>query len=174
MITPTAVTIRMMKHDDTCYRHHPAQLLAQTDEGVVLFSPIGTEVWDHRRTWQGTVDIRHICWFDRWYNVLEVFNSAGELVELYAHIASPATVTGTVVSFIDYELDVVKRATNPGPPQLVDEDEFAEAAQIHGYSAALRRKCYEAAAKAANLLARWQVGLPPIEALRQEVRRTIS
>lgn len=167
MVKPIDITVRMFKHNGFCYRHHSGQLLAQTHEGIVLFSPSGTDVWDHVKPWKGRFDIYSYCWFDRWYNVLEVFDLNGDLVELYAHIASSVTFANGVVSFTDYELDVVKMASKPGPPELVDEDEFAEAAQIHGYSAALQQRCYDAAAEAMDLLTRWQVRLPAAQALRQ-------
>lgn len=167
------ITVRMHKHNGFCYRYHAGQLLAQSPEGIVIFSPAGTQVWDHRKPWQGRFDIYGYCWFDRWYNVLEVLDSQGKLVELYAHIASPVTVTEGVVSFVDYELDVVKQAATAEPPQLVDEDEFAEAVEFHGYPVTLQKRCYRAAAEVTALLASWQVGLPPLEALQQRVTQEI-
>lgn len=167
MTADTEITVRMLKHNGFCYRHHIGRMLAATPAGLVICAPAGTAVWDYRNPWRGRYDVYSYCWFDRWYNVVEIFDRDDVLVEIFAHIASPATFANGVLSYIDYELDVVKLASNPGPPELVDEDEFAEAAQVHGYSAALQQRCYAAAAEAADLLARWQVGLPPARALRQ-------
>lgn len=161
----TEISLQMLKHDGSCYRHHPAELVAHLPAGLVLLSRRGTTVWDRDKgPWQAKSDIYHYCWFDRWYNVLEVYNEAGQVEELYVHIASPVTIAGDVVRYIDYELDVTDFY---GPPRLIDEDEFAEAALQYGYTPELQQHCYQAAAQAKDLVRCWQVGLPPAAALAQ-------
>ncbi len=157
------ILLRQLKHDGFCYRHHPTQLVAQLPAGFVLLSPRATPIWDYRKTWRAENDVYHYCWFGRWFNLLEVVDPSGNLLELYAHIASPISLADGEVSYIDYELDV----TSIHGPRLVDEDEFAEAVETYGYSAELQAQCYAAAADALALVKRWQAGLPPEQALAQ-------
>lgn len=158
------LNLRQLKHDGLCYRHHPVQLVAQLPTGFVLLSPRETPIWDYRRIYRGENDVYQYCWFGRWFNLLEIIDPDGNLLELYAHIASPVTLGTDGVSYIDYELDVSK---TDGPAQLVDEDEFAEAVGRYGYSSELQARCYAAAAEALTLVKRWRAGLPPEEALAQ-------
>jgi protein associated with RNAse G/E len=157
------ILLRQLKHDGVCYRHHLTQLVAQLPAGLVLLSPRKTEIWDSRRSWQAENDVYHYGWYDRWYNLLEVVDPDDKLLEVYVHIASPIALADGVVSYIDYELDV----TSLDGPRLVDEDEFAEAVEKYGYSTELQERCYTAAAEALAFVGRWQVGLPPEEALAQ-------
>lgn len=157
------INLRQLKHDGHCYRHHLTQLVARLPEGLVLMSPRKTQIWDHRRSWQAENDVYHYFWYDRWFSLLEVVDPAGNLLELYAHIASPVVLSDGEVSYIDYELDV----TSIDGPRLVDEDEFAEAVEQYGYSAELQARCYAAAADALTVMQRWQPGLPPAQALAQ-------
>ncbi|MFZ1756669.1 MAG: DUF402 domain-containing protein [Caldilineaceae bacterium] len=159
----TEILLRQLKHNGVCYRRHPTQLVAHLPEGLVLFSPQKTEIWDSRGSWQAENDVYHYCWYDRWFNLLEVVDPVRKLLEVYVHIASPISLAGNEISYIDYELD----ATSVDGPRLVDEDEFAEAAEKYGYTAELQARCYAAAATALVLVDRWQPGLPPEQALAQ-------
>jgi predicted RNA-binding protein associated with RNAse of E/G family len=73
---------------------------------------------DRGRSWVQQYAIRAVYWFDRPYNLLEVFAPDGALVELYMHIASPARLAGGVLEYTDHELDVV---LSPGEaPRVVE------------------------------------------------------
>ena len=157
------ITLRQLKHDGFCYRHHPIRLVAHLPDGLVLFSPRGTVGWKGETSWTSSNDSYQYFWFGRWFNLLEVVDPSGNLLELYAHIAGPVVLSDGEVSYIDYELDV----TSIDGPRLVDEDEFAEAVEKYGYSAELQARCYAAAADALALVKRWQAGLPPEQALAQ-------
>lgn len=80
--------------------------------------------------------IRAYYWFDRPYNLLEVYRPHGELEEIYVHVASPMVVKNGEILYTDYELDVVKPAGDVAT--IVDEDEFVEATARYGYSAELQ------------------------------------
>lgn len=159
------ILLRQLKHDGHCYRHHLTQLVARLPQGLVLISPRKTQIWDHRRSWQAENDVYHYFWYDRWINLLEVIDPNGQVIEVYVHIASPVEVGDGEISYIDYELDV----TNLDGPRLVDEDEFAEAVEKYNYSSKLQDQCYAAAKEALALVADWQPGLPPKQALAQIV-----
>jgi protein associated with RNAse G/E len=157
------ILLRQLKHDGSCYRWHPAQVVYEAADGFVLRTPRGTSIRNVKDEWPAFFDSYRYFWYGRWYTLLVLFDASAELVELYVDIAGPVRFTDGVVSYIDYELDV----TSIDGPRLVDEDEFAEAVEKYGYSTELQAQCYAAAAEALALVARWQVGLSPEQALAQ-------
>ena len=58
------------------------------------------------------------------------------------------------MSFKDHELDVSRYV--PKPAELIDEDEFAEAAIKYQYSKEFQEKMYAAANEALELANHWQ------------------
>jgi protein associated with RNAse G/E len=156
--------VRALRADDTCYRSWAADLVYRDDLGVVTFASPGGVVESQGQSWVRQHAIRAVYWFNRPYNLLEVFTLDGRLVELYVHIASPARLADGVLEYTDHELDVVLEPR--GAPRVVDEEEFVEAAALYGYSEDFQQACYAACRRAEQLLQRWQVGVPPELALR--------
>jgi predicted RNA-binding protein associated with RNAse of E/G family len=105
--------------------------------------------------------MRDHYWSDRLYNLLEVFSEDGTIQELYANVAAPPVMTEHGFDVTDHELDV---SWMPGQPaRIVDEDEFAAAASIYGYSPEFQAACRAAAVEALRLMETWQpTGLPAI------------
>ncbi len=68
---------------------------------------------------------------DDWWTA--IYNAPGNApYEIYIDISTPATwVDERTVECIDLDLDVVRRFT--GPIELLDEDEFAEHAELFNY-----------------------------------------
>lgn len=97
---------------------------------------------------------RAYYWFDKFYNLLEVFETDGRLFHIYINIASPPEFKNGVMSFKDHELDISK--VLPNPAHLVDEDEFAEAIVKYNYSKEFQDKMYATAREALNLAENWQ------------------
>jgi protein associated with RNAse G/E len=151
-----AITVRALRADGSCYRSWTAQPVYHDARGLVTFAGPGGVV-DYRGTpWVQQYAIRAVYWFDRPYNLLEVFASDGTIVELYVHIASPARLVGDVLEYTDHELDVV--LAPGGAPRVIDEDEFAEAAARYGYTADFQQACYAVCREAEQLLVRWPTG----------------
>jgi protein associated with RNAse G/E len=66
-------------------------------------------------------------YFDRWYNVFQVYSAAGALKGWYCNVTQPAIVDGGELTFVDLALDLW---VNPDMSYLVlDEDEFEELRQ---------------------------------------------
>jgi protein associated with RNAse G/E len=66
-------------------------------------------------------------YFDRWYNVFQVYSAAGVLKGWYCNVTQPARVDGEELTFVDLALDLW---VNPDLSYLVlDEDEFEELRQ---------------------------------------------
>lgn len=156
--------VRALRADGNCYRSWTSEMVYRDDLGVVTLAAVGGLVNDRGQSWVQQYTIRTVYWFERPYNLLEVFAPDGRLVELYVHIASPALLADGVLEYTDHELDVVQEPG--GAPRVVDEEEFAEAAIRYGYSEDFQQACYVACRSAEQLLQHWVVGAPPEEALR--------
>ena len=98
------------------------------------------------------------------------------LQEIYVHIASPAEVVNGAMHYIDYELDVVRRAGEE--PMVLDEDEFEQAVAMLGLPAKFRTSCYRAVEEVTVLIRTWiplgpsrKSGLPGCAETVREKRR---
>jgi protein associated with RNAse G/E len=130
-------------------------------DSIVTISPAGSMVEDQA---QIKHQVKHILrsyyWFDKFYNLIEVFDTQGNLVEIYINIASPPVFEDGMMSFKDHELDVSKYP--PKAAQLIDEDEFAEAAVKYQYTQEFQDRMYAVAGEALELANTWKAKpVPP-------------
>lgn len=84
--------------------------------------------------------------------LLQVHTPRG-VSEIRANGRSPAQITDSQVRSTYYELDVSR--VPPGEAELMDEDEFQEAALEYGYSEEFQQACYQVAREAIDLANRW-------------------
>ncbi len=82
------------------------------------------------------------------------------LIEIYINIAAPPEFENGIMSFKDHELDVSRYP--PKPAELIDEDEFAEAAVKYQYSKEFQEKMYSAAEEALELANHWKARPVPV------------
>lgn len=161
---PDIITVRSFHSDGRWYRAWETPCIFQSDAGLVTLGGPRTLVHKADGTsYHDMYRIRAVYWFDRPYNLLEVFDESGNLVELYVHIASPARIVGKELHFTDYELDVVLPVG--GSATIVDQDEFTLASDRYGYSPDFIASCEVACRRALALLDRWVIDAPPIVAL---------
>lgn len=143
------------KTDGTVYRSWYTTIESVDADSIVTISPAGSMVLD--KTKLGDHPIKHhlrsYYWFDKFYNLIEVFRVDGTLVEIYINIASPPEFENNIMSFKDHELDVDRHL--PGLAELIDEDEFAEAAITYQYTQEFQEKMYAAANEAVELANHW-------------------
>jgi protein associated with RNAse G/E len=148
------------KTDGSVYRSWHTTIETMDADSVVTVSPAGSMMQDKKR---GNVLIQHALrsyyWNDKFYNLVEAFDTQGNLIEIYINIASPPEFEDGVMSFKDHELDVSKYP--PKAAKLIDEDEFAEAAVKYQYSQDFQKKMYAAANEALELADNWQSNLAP-------------
>lgn len=104
--------------------------------------------------------LRAYYWFGKYHNLIEVFEPGGNLLELYINIASPPEWENGILKFKDHELDVSKYP--PKPAVILDEDEFAEAASLYGYSPQFQEKMYAIAREALVLADAWAARPCPV------------
>lgn len=89
-----------------------------------------------------------------WYNIVALIQSGG--VRYYCNVASPPYVSGHVLTYIDYDLDLI--VTPGGERFLVDQDEYDRHRLSYHYSPAVEQKVQEGLAE---LMGRASQGAEP-------------
>jgi protein associated with RNAse G/E len=165
------ILVHAYKACGDCYRWWPATVESIDSERVVTMSRVGHSVRGSKGGWVSKFDVRGVYWFDRPYNLVEVYLPNGKLKQVYIHIASPARIKEGSLTYVDHELDVVRR---PGQPvRIVDENEFEEAAEEYGYSADFRSACRDAVDEALRVAESWNPrGAPRRSYRRRQAVRT--
>jgi hypothetical protein len=155
------IRVEAYKADGACYRWWETTIEACNASQIVTFSPTGQPTIDLKRgNWIGKHILRAYYWFDKLYNLIEVFEPDGRLLEIYINIASRPWLKDGVLHFTDYELDV--SAYPPAPAIIADEDEFAEAALKYGYSAEFQREMRQVAEACLEIANNWQASQTPV------------
>ena len=119
--TPQAVRVIGKKYDGSPRDEWPAQLVEKRGTLLHLYVPAGTEeiVRGHRRRVMVNA-FTGLFWTDRWYNVWQIDRTEGVLV--YANVAMPCQFEGSVLRWVDLDIDVVCYAN--GSIVVKDEHEF--------------------------------------------------
>lgn len=153
-----SVRMTALKSDGHPYRWMQMTVDATSPGYVVLMSRPGTLCEGPKGGWKAPYEGHVHLWTGRPYNLTEVCDSQGSILELYVNIASPAELLPGEVRYTDYELDVVKK---PGQPaQVEDEDEFQEAIQRYGYTEEFQQSCWKAVAEVLHLVKTWPLKPP--------------
>src|SRR5947209_18807461 len=160
------IRIRALKACGNCYRWWPATVESIDRECIVTMARVCHAVRGAKGGWVSKFDMRGVYWFDRPYNLVEVYLPNGKLKQVYIHIASPARLDGTSLIYTDHELDIVRR---PGQPvRVVDEHEFAEACEEYGYTSDFQHACRHAVEEAIRLAVTWSPIGPPRRSCRDD------
>lgn len=155
------IHVRACKTDGTVYRSWQATIESVDAGSIVTIAPAGSSVFNIKgEDYPILHHYRAYYWFDKFYNLLEIFETSGELIHIYLNIASPPEFENGIMSFKDHELDVSKYI--PKPAELVDEDEFAEAIVKYQYSQEFQDKMYSAAREALELAESWKARPAPV------------
>ena len=128
------IQVSACKTDGTVYRSWYAIIESLDDNSIITIAPAGSTVEHKSINGKGTIEhhLRAYYWFDKFYNLIEVFDVSGKLVEIYINVASPPEFEHGGMSFKDHELDVSRYP--PRDAELIDEDEFAEAVSTYQYT----------------------------------------
>ena len=144
--------------DGTPRRSWTSEIEAINQDSVHTISRIGNPVSGPKGGWAHKSNIRAFYWYSRPYNLLEMYNEAGGLTQLYVHIASPARLVNGELHYTDYELDVVRRRGRT--PFTIDADELEQALIGHHAATELRATCHAAVDEVTDLLWTWSPGGP--------------
>ncbi len=155
------IKVQARKTDGTVYRSWQATIESVTTDSIVTIAPAGSSVFNIKgEDYPILQHYRAYYWFDKFYNLLEVFELSGELVHIYINIAAPPEFEDGIMSFKDHELDVSKYP--PNPAEIIDEDEFAEAVVKYHYTGEFQEKMYAAAREALTLAENWKAKPCPV------------
>jgi uncharacterized protein len=114
------VLIRVLNYDGTERRRWFGRL-AKHDEPLIVVDAVFDEEVQHDLLGtiaSGTISKEHY-WLDRWYNVFR-FNE-----RFYCNITKPPTFDGSVLTYVDLEIDVF--VESDFSYRILDEEDFAAA-----------------------------------------------
>lgn len=127
------ITVRVLKYDGAEYRRWNARLAQREGALIVLDAEFEYDV-QHQLLGdiqRGTRTIEYY-WLDRWYNVFEFLDEAGQTRVFYCNINTPPAFTNGTLSYIDLDIDVlVQRDLSY---QVLDLEEFQTNALRFAYS----------------------------------------
>jgi protein associated with RNAse G/E len=148
------VIVQVCHADGQAYRRWQSTIEEISDETVITMSPPGKPIEDvGKGIWHSRWYVRRYLWRKQPYSLLEMYHPDGQLAQIYIDVASPVIIAPGLLSFIDYELDVI---CQPGEAaQIVDELEFAEAIVKYGYTPEFQAYCRQAALAACAMAEGW-------------------
>ena len=81
-------------------------------------------------------------WMERWYNVFRFSQPNGELINHYCNINVPPGFDGSILSYVDLDLDVL--VAPDYSYQILDVDDFEKNCKGFGHSLEIRDKAQRA------------------------------
>ena len=147
------IWVRVFKTGGTPYRSWQPVVESVAEDCIVVFSRAGSPLYSADQTVALQHHFRTYFWPGRRHTLLEIYEPDGRLRELYADISGPIELVGEEIHFVDHELDVSMMAGEQ--PRIVDQDEFAEAAERYGYTDDFIRESYALANRLIDVLANW-------------------
>lgn len=130
--TGTPFTIRVLRYDGTEYRRWNAKLARRKGSLIVLEAEFDVEV-QHLHLGHIALGTRTVeyYWQDRWYNVFQFLDDAGQTRLWYCNVNLPPVVENSSITYVDLDLDIIVRTDFSY--QILDADEFEHHARIFGY-----------------------------------------
>jgi len=141
-------------------------IITRENSSITLYNPPGFELFHAKH---GTIIINHASigyfWIDNWYNAGAGIDADGKINQWYCNIClPPLEIEEKKITFIDLELDVIKKVGNTA--KIVDEDEFEQA--IKAYN--IPKDIVENVNNTANaLLEKMNNNSPPFDKERIEI-----
>lgn len=146
------ILLRATKFDGTAHWIQPFTVLA--DDGRLLRTSYRarTPIYTSRGEFRSPYDSIVYFWRDRWFNVFRLSKPGCDLALWYCNITTPPSLHGTLLNYIDLDLDVIVRPG--GDIQLVDVDEFQEHQETYGYPRDIICRAEQAACEVSELARR--------------------
>ena len=144
--------IKSFKHDGRLHRmwmnnlRLPTSLLhpEHAAEGMLVLINEHTPIQEASgKIWTSRVPAVSFFIPGEWYNVVALLEESG--VRYYCNVASPPYLAQDVLTYIDYDLDVIKLAD--GSVYEVDRDEYEQHKAAYRYSRQVIRKVDEGLAR---------------------------
>jgi uncharacterized protein len=140
------INIKALKHPDIPHYEWQGELIEQTSDYVIVHCKPGTQFIHHTKNRTYTTNNN---WFDfffikEWYTAsIEIEH--GKIITYYCNVALPPIISNSQISFVDLDLDFVKKHNENW--KVVDEDEFELNSSKYDYSAKLKESAFEALEK---------------------------
>jgi uncharacterized protein len=146
-----SITVRTFKYDGTAHRHWSGHISRIAGSLIVLDAVFDEEI---KHPLLGTVASQTLSteyyWLDRWYNVFRFVEPAGGLRNFYCNVTVPPVLSGSTLSYIDLDVDVL--VAPDLTYDILDEDEFAANADLFNYPLEIRSRTQEALAQLIKMI----------------------
>lgn len=126
------VTVRALKFDGRLHRTWKANLVAQ-DDSIIIVEGVFEEEIRHPQLGTiapGTLSTEYY-WTYRPYSVFRFLQPSGALRNYYCNINLPAEFDGSILTFVDLDIDVL--VAPDFSYRVLDEEEFAANAVLYDY-----------------------------------------
>jgi uncharacterized protein len=149
--TQASIVVSARKYDGTEHRSWLARILVERGSLLILDAKFDEEVQhDFLGTIsRGTVSTEYY-WLDRWYNIFRFSDDAGRLRNYYCNVNLPPVFDGTVLSYVDLDIDVL--VAPDYSYKILDFDDFAENAKRYSYSSEVIEKAETAVTELISLV----------------------
>ena len=115
------VHVHCYKHDGSLHRSwNKINFAKEIDGNLILANTTAMVTECDGRRWFAKEPAITIFLKDKWYNVICMLRSEG--IHFYCNIASPYILEDNIITYIDYDLDVVR--THAGVIKVLDENEY--------------------------------------------------
>jgi len=128
------VQIHCYKHDGSLHRvWNKINFAKEIDGNIILANTRAMVTESDGRRWFAKEPAITIFVKDKWYNVICMLRNNG--VHFYCNLASPFIFENGIVTYIDYDLDVIR--TSAGDVKILDENEYKLHKMVMQYPADL-------------------------------------
>lgn len=145
------ITVQSRKYDGRLHRQWRARVAERKTPLIVLEGVFEEEIRHPLlgHIVRGTLSTEYY-WTDRWYSVFRFREPRGSLRNYYCNINAPAELSGSVLSFVDLDVDIL--VAPDFSFEILDEDEFASNAAALRYPPELHRRARESTAELIALI----------------------
>lgn len=117
------ITISSYKHDGKHHRSWGKSIVLSASEEKIVVANVKTKVKESNgRIWYTGEPAICVFYPHRWYNIIAMFKKQG--TTYYCNVASPIVLDGTVLKYIDYDLDV--KLFPDDSTKILDRNEFKQ------------------------------------------------
>ena len=131
------IKVKTFKLDGKPHRTWNAELVRQEGPLLVLDGTFASDI-EHDLLGTIAAGTRSVeyYWMERWYNVFRFSQPNGELRNYYCNISVPPSFDGSILSYVDLDLDIL--VAPDFSYQTLDVDDFEKNCQAYGLSNEIR------------------------------------
>jgi protein associated with RNAse G/E len=152
-MTGDVITVNARKYDGRIRRSWVGGLVSRKDGLITLLAHFSeTHVHSDLGTIHaGTISLEHF-WLDRWYNVFHFREPDGTPKATYTNITMPASFDGSVIDYVDLDIDVIHWPD--GRVDVLDQDDFERNSVEYSYPDEVKRSAENALKEVLGLIER--------------------